>query len=130
MLIIMIAAGSAIGGVFRYLLTAYVQQHTGTEFPLGTLTVNIVGSLLLGIFLRYALGSQEISAETRALLTTGFCGGFTTFSTFSYESVRLLQDGDYRRAATYVLASVAVSLAAMFLGLAIGAQLLTWRRGV
>ena len=62
-------------------------------------------------------GSTSVSAETRALLTTGFCGGYTTFSTFSYETIALMEDGDYRRAAMYVVASVVVSLAATFLGI-------------
>ena len=77
------------------------------------------GSLILGFIMRYALGSTSVSAETRALLTTGFCGGYTTFSTFSYETIALMEDGDYRRAAIYVVASVVVSLAATFLGIAV-----------
>jgi CrcB protein len=68
-----------------------------------------------------------VSAETRALLTTGFCGGYTTFSTFSYETVTLVQDGDYRRAATYVLVSVVVSLAATFIGIVAANELLSAR---
>ena len=77
---------------------------------MGTLLVNITGSLILGFIMRYALGSTSVSAETRALLTAGFCGGYTTFSTFSYETIALMEDGDYRRAAIYVVASVVVSV--------------------
>jgi CrcB protein len=121
-----VAVGSAVGGAARFALSSVIQQRAGT-FPVGTLVVNITGSLILGFLMRYALGSTSVSAETRALLTTGFCGGYTTFSTFSYETVTLVQDGDYRRAATYVLVSVVVSLAATFIGIVAANELLSAR---
>jgi len=121
-----VAVGSAVGGASRFALSTFIQQRAGT-FPLGTLLINITGSLLLGFLMRYALGSTSVSAETRALLTTGFCGGYTTFSTFSWETVALIQDGDYRRASTYVIASVVVSLAATFVGIVAANQLLSTR---
>ena len=111
-----VAVGSAVGGASRFALSSFIQQRAGT-FPMGTLIINITGSLILGFVMRYALGSTSVSAEARALLTTGFCGGYTTFSTFSYETIALMEDGDYRRAAMYVVASVVVSLAATFLGI-------------
>ena len=122
-----VALGSAVGGASRFALSTFIQQRAGT-LPIGTLIVNITGSLLLGFFLRYALGSTSVSAETRALLTTGFCGGYTTFSTFSYEAIQLIEDGDYRRATGYVLASVVLSLAATFLGIIAANALLAARR--
>jgi CrcB protein len=121
-----VAVGSAVGGASRFALSIVLQQRAGT-FPVGTLVVNITGSLILGFLMRYALGSTSVSAETRALLTTGFCGGYTTFSTFSYETIALIQDGDYRRAATYVVASVALSLVATFLGIFVAGELLAAR---
>ena len=121
-----VAFGSAVGGASRFALSTFLQQRSAT-FPVGTLVVNITGSLILGFLLRYALGSTSVSAETRALLTTGFCGGYTTFSTFSYETIALIQDGDYRRAATYVVASVAVSLVATFVGIFAAGELLAAR---
>jgi CrcB protein len=121
-----VAVGSAVGGAARFALSSVIQQRAGT-FPVGTLVVNITGSLILGFLMRYALGSTSVSAETRALLTTGFCGGYTTFSTFSYETVTLVQGGDYRRAATYVLVSVVVSLMATFVGIAAANELLSAR---
>ena len=121
-----VAVGSAVGGAARFALSSVIQQRAGT-FPVGTLVVNITGSLILGFLMRYALGSTSVSAETRALLTTGFCGGYTTFSTFSYETVTLVQDGDYRRAASYVLVSVVVSLAATFIGIVAANELLSAR---
>jgi CrcB protein len=121
-----VAVGSAVGGAARFALSSFIQQRSGV-FPVGTLVVNITGSLVLGFLMRYALGSTSVSAETRALLTTGFCGGYTTFSTFSYETIALIQDGDYRRAATYVVASVALSLVATFLGIFVAGELLAAR---
>jgi CrcB protein len=93
-----IAAGSALGGVGRYLLGGLIQRAGDTGFPLGTLVINITGSFLLGLFLRYAVDTPTITPEWRAFLTIGFCGGYTTFSTFSYETVALLEDGEWTRA--------------------------------
>ena len=111
-----VALGSAVGGASRFALSNFIQQRAGV-FPVGTLVVNVTGSLALGFLMRYALGSTSVSPETRALLTTGFCGGYTTFSAFSYETIALIQNGDYRRAGTYVVASVVLSIAATFLGI-------------
>ena len=74
------------------------------------------GSLLGGFLIRYALGTPAISAELRAMLTVGFCGGYTTFSAFSYETVVLIEDANYRRAIIYIVASVGVALIGTFLG--------------
>ena len=113
-----IGFGSAIGGMTRFLLGSAIQHRAGTGFPLGTFIINVTGSLLVGFLLRYALGTPAVSAELRALLTTGFCGGYTTFSTFSFETAVLLEDGDHRQAALYVSLSVIVGLLATFLGFA------------
>ena len=123
-----VALGSAVGGASRFALSTFLQQRAATAFPIGTLVVNVTGSLLLGFILRYALGSPSISAETRALLTVGFCGGYTTFSTFSYETLKLVEDGDYRRAALYVTLSVVLALAATFIGMMAAGELLEARR--
>jgi fluoride exporter len=123
-----IALGSALGGVSRYLLGGLIQRLTGGTFPTGTLLINVTGSFLLGLFYRYATDSA-VTPETRALLTLGFCGGYTTFSTFSYETVRLLEDGETGRALIYIGLSVAVSLGAVALGILAGRELLTIRRG-
>ena len=123
----LVAAGSAAGGVARYLVSVAAQQRLGTTFPVGTLMVNVTGALLVGFLMRYALASPGVSAEVRAVLTTGFCGGYTTFSAFSFETAALLDTGDYRRAAVYVSANIVLSLAAVYLGAAGARELLSWR---
>ena len=125
-----IAAGGAVGCLSRYYLTQFIQQRAGADFPAGTLLINITGSLVLGFLMRYALQSGAISAETRAMLTTGFCGGYTTFSTFSYETALMINDGEYARAALYVGSSVAGSLVAILLGFAAANFLLAFRESV
>jgi CrcB protein len=111
-----VALGSAVGGVARFALATLIQQRVGPNFPVGTLLINISGSFLLGLIFRYALGTDAISLEVRALLTTGFCGGYTTFSTFSYDTMVLLEEGQSDRAMTYVVLSVVLSLVATWLG--------------
>jgi fluoride exporter len=124
-----VALGGALGSVTRYGLSTVVQQRWGGMMPVGTLVVNILGSFLVGFILRYALGSASVSVEARALLATGFCGGFTTFSAFSYEALALVESGDYARAALYVGASLVLALAATFGGVIAARELLMLRHG-
>lgn len=125
-----VAIGGAVGSAARFALSSMIQRWSGTPFPIGTLVINITGSLLLGFLIRYALGTSSITPEVRALLTTGFCGGYTTFSTFSYESIVLLESGQYGRAGFYVVFSVAVSLAATLAGMAAARELLAVRQSI
>ena len=122
-----IAIGAALGGVARFLLAGFIQQRAGPSFPSGTLVVNLSGAFLLGILVKIALQSASITPEMRAFLTTGFCGGYTTFSTFSYETTVLLEDGQYASATTYVLLSVVGALGATMLGFAAASWLLAFR---
>lgn len=122
-----VALGSALGGVTRFLLSGFLQQKAGTVFPIGTLVVNISGSLLLGFLMTYALSSTAISPEVRGLLTTGFCGGYTTFSTFSYEAMMLVEEGEIGRAAAYILLSVVVALIGAYLGITAARELIALR---
>ena len=123
-----IAAGSAVGGAARYLLGMFVQSRVATPFPLGTLLINIIGSLILGFIIRWTMDTATVSPEVRGMLTVGFCGGFTTFSAFSFETARLMEDGDYRRAAWYVSASVTLSILATFAGFALARVALAAQR--
>ncbi|GAC1658178.1 MAG: fluoride efflux transporter CrcB [Gemmatimonadaceae bacterium] len=122
-----VAVGSAAGGMLRYLLTGLGQRQAGASFPLGTLVVNITGSLFAGFLLSYALARSSIRPEIRVLLTTGFCGGYTTFSAFSYETAMLIGDSQYSRAALYVALSVTLALVATFAGMAAAQALLVFR---
>ena len=122
-----IAVGSAIGGVSRDLLGGLTQRLMGGTFPVGTLLINVTGSFLLGLILRYGVETATLTPEVRAFLTIGFCGGYTTFSTFSYETVVLAEDGQWTRAALYVALSVGLSLVATFLGFATARELMAMR---
>jgi CrcB protein len=113
--------------VSRYVLASAIQQRVGSTFPWGTLVVNVSGSLLLGFLIRYALATPSIGVELRALLTTGFCGGYTTFSTYSYETATLLEDGQYGRAGLYAAASVLVALVGTVVGFALAREVIVWR---
>jgi fluoride exporter len=119
--------GSAIGGVSRLAIGVFIQTRSAVGFPVGTLVVNVTGSLLLGILWKYALATPSMTVETRALLTTGFCGGYTTFSTYSLETAALFEAGDYGRAISYATASVLLSLGATFIGFRIARILLEAR---
>jgi fluoride exporter len=122
-----VAIGSALGGVSRYLLGGYIQRVLQTEFPAGTLLINVSGSLLIGAILQYAVETSTVTPELKALLTIGFCGGYTTFSTFSYETVALLKDGEWTRAGVYIAGSVLLSLVATFVGFALAREVIGWR---
>jgi CrcB protein len=123
-----IAAGAAAGGVSRFYLGAAIQQRLGTAFPWGTLAINITGSLLLGFLIRYAMATPAISLEMRAMLTVGFCGGYTTFSSYSYETLVLLEEGQVARAAVYSLGSIVLALFATFAGFMLARELIAFRQ--
>ncbi|MGY8993973.1 MAG: fluoride efflux transporter CrcB [Rhodospirillales bacterium] len=112
-MVIAIACGGAFGAVSRYLVMMQVGQH-GAEFPYGTLTVNVLGSTILGIFIEVSALSWSPSPEIRALLVVGVLGAFTTFSTFSLDVVYLVQKGAVVHAGLYVAASIIISIGALY----------------
>jgi len=114
---ILIGAGSSIGGICRYLTQQFVQKNYPSSIPLGTLSVNIIGCFIIGLI--YALSDRGniLSPTMRLLLATGFCGGYTTFSSFAYENIKLLQDGEFFYTGLYILLSVVVGFAAVYLGI-------------
>jgi len=114
-LYLIVAFGSGLGGMLRYYISDFVQKNSSSLFPYGTLTVNIIGSFIIGLILFYLDSIKLISAEMRVFLTVGLCGGLTTFSTFSFETVKLIQDSEYLLAGTNVLLNVFTTLLAVLL---------------
>ncbi len=115
-----VAVGGAIGSMARLAVGTAIQQRVGTGFPLGTLVINITGSLLLGFLISIALNTPAVTPAFRAFLTTGVCGGYTTFSAFSYDAVVLIDEGAYGRAALYALASVTLAILGALVGISAG----------
>lgn len=114
-LILLVGTGSFIGGVCRYLLSTFVQAKTPSGFPYGTLLVNLLGCLLIGLLFGL-FEKTEVTTETRLLLVTGVLGGFTTFSAFSGETFNLIRTGHAAMALTYVMISVLLGLSLTFAG--------------
>lgn len=118
---IYVAVGGALGALLRFGVSGWVQGWTTGPFPWGTMTVNVLGSMLLGFAVVW-LEAAATSAEIRQFATIGLLGAFTTFSTFSYEAVALLRDGDRWGASGYVIGSLAAGL----VGVVMGLGLATW----
>ena len=113
--IIIVGIGSGIGGICRYLVSLLMGQ-AGNGFPWGTLTVNVAGCLLIGILWGMTSRFPNLSPTLTLLLMVGFCGGFTTFSTFSKESLALAEAGRWSAFAAYAIGSVTIAIAAVALG--------------
>ncbi|WP_221360974.1 fluoride efflux transporter CrcB [Streptomyces beigongshangae] len=119
---VLVVVGGMIGAPLRYLADRAVQSRHGSAFPWGTLTVNVTGCLVLGT-LTGAVTAGVASPQLQLLLGTGLCGALTTYSTFSYETLRLAEDGARPQAAANAVVSVAAGLAAAFAGAAVAAAL-------
>ena len=114
--ILLVGLGGGIGSILRYLSQKWVNESYEHNFPLATFLVNVFGCLLIGIL--YALGEKGniLSPQSRLLLVTGFCGGFTTFSTFAFENMNLLRVGDNFSFLLYAVGSVVFGIAAVYIG--------------
>jgi fluoride exporter len=115
-ILFIIGSGSFLGGIARYLISRFIQNSLISSFPFGTIVVNIIGCFLIGLFYGISERGNMMNAEWRMFLTVGFCGGFTTFSTFAYENVSLLRDGSFFLFALYTGLSVFLGLLATYLG--------------
>lgn len=114
--LIFVFIGGGVGSVARFLVHKFLNTSS-TSIPFGTLAVNVIGSLLIGLILGYASKSEAITQQHTLLLATGFCGGFTTFSTFAYENHTFLKSGDFTSVAIYTLSSLILGFLAVFAGL-------------
>jgi CrcB protein len=118
---LVIAAGSALGGVARFWLSGFIAERVGETFPWGTLVVNVTGSFAIGCFatLTGPEGRWLASPALRQFFMLGFCGGYTTFSSFSLQTLSLAQEGEWFRAFANVALSLALNLAAVYAGFAV-----------
>jgi fluoride exporter len=118
---VLVMVGAAVGAPSRWLLDQLIRGRVRGDFPWGTFTINVTGSLVLGLLLGATAGRED--AALVALLGTGFCGGFTTFSSFGFETVRLAEEGEYGTALVNVTVSVLVGVGAAFAGWSLGQSL-------
>ena len=114
--LILVFIGGGFGSVLRYVIGKWL-NNSENGIPYGTFAANIIGSLLMGFILGYAAKSEAISQNHTLLLATGFCGGFTTFSTFAYENHLFLKSGDFTSFALYTIASFVIGFLAVFAGM-------------
>lgn len=114
--ILLVGLGGAAGSILRYLCQKWINASYLHNFPLATFSVNILGCLLIGMLYGFGEKGNILSPQTRLLLITGFCGGFTTFSTFAFENMNLLRIGDHFYFLLYVLGSVLLGIAAVYFG--------------
>lgn len=127
MTLVGIALGGAMGALARYGLSGWIHARLGAAFPWGTLGVNVLGSFLIGLCFSY-LQHTSLPPEAREFVAIGLLGAFTTFSTFTWETAALLQDGEWTRAALYVGGSLLLGLAAVLAGLGLTEAFLRLRR--
>jgi fluoride exporter len=115
--LLIVSLGGGLGAAFRYLLSGAVYRVAGTDFPYGTLVINVLGSLLLGWLMETSEYSATLGPNLRLFLGVGVCGGFTTFSTFSYETMQLLSTGNHIEAFMNIVGSVLLCLIGVYVGM-------------
>jgi CrcB protein len=118
-----IGLGGAVGTLARYGVAIWCQQRFGASFPWGTLVVNVIGSFLLAVVMQVAISTTLLSETSRLALSTGVMGGFTTYSSFNYETTKLFEQGAWKTACVYVAVTVLACLMAGLLGAALAKRL-------
>lgn len=118
-----ISLGAIIGANARYLISSWAAERWGASFPYGTLLINLTGSLIVGVFLTFATQRALVDPRLRLLIAVGFCGSYTTFSTYTYESINLLLNGSWGAGLINLLGSSGLGLLAVALGILIGRML-------
>ena len=111
-----IGVAGGLGTIARYLTSGLALRILGMAYPYGTLSVNVLGSFVMGLIVEFSLSSLAISPTLRLVLTTGFLGGFTTYSSFNQETIQQFQSGDYQKAFLYILMTLIFCLVAGYLG--------------
>ena len=119
---LMVVIGGAAGSLARYLASVAIMNRTGGRFPFGTALVNITGSFLIGLIMTILTERSLVNPNWRLLLVTGFLGGYTTFSSFEWETLGLVRDGSHFLAGLYVVGSVLLGYIAVWLGAAIAGK--------
>lgn len=117
--VLYVGIGGGLGSILRYIISSFVGKHIPIVFPLGTLIVNISGCFLIGVFYSIIARHTDFNTEWRLFMITGICGGYTTFSTFSYDGLILLKQGSNLSFILYVLGSVVIGLFATIAGVAL-----------
>lgn len=117
--ILLVGIGGAVGSILRYLTSVLLNKYFQSNFPIATFTANVLGCLLIGILLGYFEKQHLANPELKLLLITGFCGGYTTFSTFSAENINIIQSGQIETVFIYTALSILISFTAVWIGLII-----------
>ncbi len=130
MRLLLICLGGAVGTGARYLIGGLAARWLGPEFPYGTLFINVLGSFLIGFIQQVGLTTLAIPETTRLVLTIGVMGGLTTYSSFSYETIRLIENGSWLGAAANIVLTTGLCLVVCVLGLGLGRVVVGWKGGL
>jgi len=128
--LLLICLGGAVGTGARYLIGGLAARWLGPEFPYGTLFINVLGSFLIGFIQQVGLTTLAIPETTRLVLTIGVMGGLTTYSSFSYETIRLIENGSWLGAAANIVLTTCLCLVVCVLGLGLGRLVVGWKGGL